>query len=311
MRKRIFSLVFCILLLLSTALSAFAAETGSITVWFRHGSKPVAGASFELYKAAEWNGSGHSLAAPFADYSVKLSDDPASEDWKTVAFTLSAYAARDGISPLVAGETDETGIVRFDGLSDGLYLLVGDFVESGDMRLFPQPMLVSVPFVQEDSASDYDVMTEPKYDAQKITDETVTRRALKIWKDGGNESKRPAKITVQMLCDGEIYDEQELTTANNWRYTWENLDADHNWQLTEKEVPEDYTVQITRQDITFTVTNTNDNPPPPDEPNEPNEPTLPQTGLLWWPVPVLAGIGVATLFFGIYLLLRKKEEPHE
>ena len=69
-------------------------------------------------------------------------------------------------------------------------------------------------------------------------------------------------------------------------------------------MPEDYTVAVTQQEITFTVTNTNDNPPPP----PPDEPKLPQTGLLWWPVPVLAGIGAVALFFGIFLLLRKKED---
>ena len=109
---------------------------------------------------------------------------------------------------------------------------------------------------------------------------------------------------MQLLCDGKIYDEQALNTANNWSYTWEGLDAAHDWKLIEKTVPDDYTVAVTQQGITFTVTNTNDNPPPP----PPDEPTLPQTGMLWWPVPVLGGIGVVTLFFGIFLLLRKKDE---
>lgn len=306
MRKHILPILFCILLLLSAAMPVFAAETGSITVLFQHKEQPVVGAGFEIYKAAEWNGSGYALTGSFSDYPVKMTDDPNSEDWKTIASTLSAYAARDKIVPLASGTTDEKGELRFEGLSDGLYLLVGSSVELSNQRLFPQPMLVSVPYTTANGEKDYEVVTEPKYEARNTTEATLTRRALKIWKDDGNEDKRPQDVTVQLLSDGKIYDEQVLNAANNWSYTWEGLDATHDWKLTEKEVPEDYTVQITQQEITFTVTNTNDNPPPP-PPSTPGKPTLPQTGLLWWPVPVLAGAGAVALFFGIFLLLRKKD----
>lgn len=297
--KRILPLLFCILLLLFSVLPVMAAETGSVTILFRHENKPVAGCAFEIYKAAEWNGGGYSLVAPFSDYSVKLSDDPTSEEWKTLASTLAAYAARDPLSPLASGQTDAAGELRFENLSDGLYLLIGRTATLEDVLLFPQPMLVSVPYAGTDGTKDYEVLTEPKYESQTITAETVSRRVLKVWKDEGNESDRPAQITVQLLCDGKVYDEQTLNEANNWQYTWENLNAEHTWQLTEKTVPEDYTVQITRQDMTFIVKNTNGNPPPPPPPD------LPQTGLLWWPVPILAGIGAVSLFFGIFLLLKK------
>lgn len=303
MKKRILPLIFCILLLLTVAMPVFAAETGSITVLFQHENQPVTGAAFEIYKAAEWNGNGYALVAPFSDYSVKMADEPNSEEWKAIASTLAAYAARDEIKPLASGKTDEDGKLCFEGLSDGLYLLVGNSVESGEQQLFPQPMLVSVPYTTATGEKDYEVVTEPKYEAHKIAKDTITRRALKIWKDEGNEDKRPQDVTVQLLCDGRIYEEQVLNASNNWSYTWEGLDAAHDWQLTEKEVPDNYTVTVTQQEITFTVTNTNDNPPPP----PPDEPTLPQTGMLWWPVPVLAGTGAVALFFGIFLLLRKKD----
>lgn len=304
MKKHILPIVFCILLLLSSAVPVFAAETGSITVLFQHNNQPVIRAEFEIYKAAEWTGDGYALTGSFSGYPVKMADDPSSDEWKAIASTLASYAARDEITPLVSGETGEDGKLRFDGLADGLYLVIGSRAEQGDLLIFPQPMLVNVPFSKTDGTLDYEIVTEPKYEVRTPETQTVTRRALKIWKDEGNEEKRPQDITVQLLCDGKIYDEQVLNTANNWSYTWEGLEASHDWQLTEKTVPEDYTVAVTQQEITFTVTNTNDNPPPP----PPDEPKLPQTGLLWWPVPVLAGIGAVALFFGIFLLLRKKED---
>lgn len=305
--KRFLSVLFCAFVIASFAFPVSAAETGSVTVEFRHGNEPVTGASFEIYKAAEWNGSKYSLTAPFNGYSVNLSDNPTSEEWKAAASTLSAYAARDNIQPLMVGATDISGRLKFENLSEGLYLLLGTPTQIGDLLFLPQPMLVSVPYETADGVKDYDVVTEPKYETEKITDEKIIRRALKIWNDKGNENERPQEITVQLLCDGKIYDEQVLNANNNWNYTWENLDPAHNWQLTEKEVLKDYTVRITQEGITFTVTNTNDNPPPPSS----SEPKLPQTGLLWWPVPILASIGAVTLFIGIFLLFRKKGEPHE
>ncbi len=303
MKKRILPIVFCILFFALASLPVFAAETGSITVLFEHKGLPVAEASFRIYKAAEWNGSAYKLTGAFSDYPVKTTEDPNSDEWKAIASTLSAYAARDEIAPLAAGSTDENGELRFEGLSDGLYLLVGSSVESGDARLFPQPMLVNMPYTTASGEKDYEVVTEPKYESRKLTEKTLTRSALKIWKDKGNEADRPREVTVQLLCDGKIYDEQKLNAANGWSYTWENLDAVYDWQLIEKQVPEDYTVQVTRQKSVFTLTNTNDNPPPP----SPDEPKLPQTGMLWWPVPVLALAGAVSLFFGILLLLRGKD----
>ncbi len=306
MKKRVLSLLFCILILLTAALPAFAAESGSVTVMFYHDGKPVADASFQIYKAAEWTGSGYSLLEPFSKYSVRLADESSSEEWKAIASTLASYAARDGIQPLASGVTDADGKALFEGLSDGLYLVTGAAAELDDLTLLPRPMLVTVPYTSSNGVKEYDVTTEPKYEVQKETDDTIVRRALKIWKDDGNEASRPKDVTVQLLCDGKVFDEQVLSASNNWAYTWEGLDAAHDWQLTEKDVPEGYKVEITRQDVTFTVTNTNDNPPPPPT-DTPNEPTLPQTGLLWWPVPLLGGTGALLLFLGIFLLLRKKD----
>ena len=86
--------------------------------------------------------------------------------------------------------------------------------------------------------------------------------------------------------------------------------------MAESAVP-GYTVAITEEGVTFRVENTYrpeepDNPDIPDEPpplgpgDQPNEPTLPQTGALWWPVPLLAAAGLLLLTVG--LLLRRRED---
>ena len=49
------------------------------------------------------------------------------------------------------------------------------------------------------------------------------------------------------------------------------------------------------------------NPSTPSNPSRPGQPTLPQTGLLWWPVPVLICAGLLLLLLG---LLRRKGASH-
>ncbi len=80
------------------------------------------------------------------------------------------------------------------------------------------------------------------------------------------------------------------------------------WRVVEL-TPEGYTVSITQEAGTFLVTNTPKQPPetPPVTPpvNPPGQKTLPQTGALWWPVPILAAAGLLLIAAGA-----EKNERH-
>ena len=60
--------------------------------------------------------------------------------------------------------------------------------------------------------------------------------------------------------------------------------------------------EIRREGNTFILTNTCS------KPDEPDTPPLPDTGLLWWPVPVLTALGLLCLVVG---LLRRRGGRHE
>lgn len=60
----------------------------------------------------------------------------------------------------------------------------------------------------------------------------------KVWVDDG--IGRPDSVTVQLLRDGKVRDEVELSQSNNWVYTWDRLDDDYNWSVLEAEVPDGY-----------------------------------------------------------------------
>ena len=113
---------------------------------------------------------------------------------------------------------------------------------------------------------------------------------------------------MQLLRNGKVYDTVILTAKNNWRYTWRDLDCSCQWTVVEKAV-EDYTVSVTREGITFVVTNSYDKvipdtpapERPPDKPEKPSnsKPGLPQTGQLWWPVPLLVAAGLLFIIIGL------------
>ena len=125
---------------------------------------------------------------------------------------------------------------------------------------------------------------------------TLTRRVQKRWDDPGYSSKRPGSITVELLRNGQVYDTVTLTAAGNWQYTWENLPSkDSQWTVREI-VPQGYKGTLWQEGDTFILQNSYMGM------------KLPQTGQLWWPVPVMALGGLALLALGLGL---KKRQRHE
>lgn len=121
--------------------------------------------------------------------------------------------------------------------------------------------------------------------------EYLRRSVVKVWNDRGYEDERPACITVCLLKNGELVDTRTLDESCHWQTVWENLPArDENgneiiWTVQETEVP-GYHAGYAEMGEHVIITNSIAGP------------TLPQTGLMWWPVPVLAALGLMMLVLG-------------
>ena len=279
--------------------TVLAASQGSIHVHFYHENEAISDAVFSAYRVADFTEDGEYVPTEaFSSYAISWKDldlETASE----LGSTLSAYVSRDNIAADAQGKTDENGDVYLKDLPAGIYLVIGDAVtvvnsSVEDTIYFPQPAVVHVPDWDENGMhiSD-DVTIEPKSDFTKV-DKSIERKALKIWKNDSSEN-RPSEITVQLLKNGEIYDEQTLTAEDNWRYTWSNLDPECRWEMIEKDVPDGYTATVSQQGVTFTLTNTYGDP---SSQNTTPDKNLPNTGVLWWPVPVLLGLGAVLCIVG-------------
>ena len=274
-----------------------------LTVYFGKDGNGFPNVEFQVYRVADVSADAQfTRSGDFAEYPVAVNGLDSS-GWRTLAQTLDAYVARDNLKPLRTAETGDDGRAVFASLDTGLYLVTGDHYCQGRYTYTPQPFLVCLPMLDDESnAWVYDAVASCKYDSHYNPpdegDKTIDREVLKVWEDDGNENKRPDEIVVQLLRDGEVYDTVTLSANNNWRYTWTGLDDNYTWRVVEYQTPDGYTVTVHREGITFVMTNTYDTPPdsPPGAP--PDESGLPQTGVLWWPVPLLACGGLLLFFIG-------------
>ena len=302
--KRILLTFACLLAVCIPALAS--GQTGSITLHFNTDGEPVSGASFRVYRLAELQGDGFAVTPQYAGYSVT---PPSTEqEWQTLYVTYAGYTRRDRLASSAQGVTDENGTVTFSELSAGLYLVLGDRIEADGASVLSSECILRLPD-RRGTEENYDVEVEMKSEKKPPAGtETVVRRALKIWDDKGYESQRPSEITVQLLRDGEIYDTVALNEKNNWLYVWDALDAAYQWEVVEKACP-GYTVKVGKTGQTFTLTNTRvPSETPPKKPDSPaSKPRLPQTGQLWWPVPLLAFAGAVLLILGV----RRRRKSHE
>lgn len=292
--RRILALLLMFVCLLSimpvpyiSASSNTAPTTGSITLRYSKNDTLIPQAEFKIYKVATVDGYGNLTATSrFSRYAQSVLthsriDEYDSNEWADIAYTLSGYVARDAVAYTSRGKTGDTGVLAFNNLSLGVYLISGSTVTIGTKTYTSYPMMVVLPSVNAaGNGLLYNIELAPKCEVRDIpsTEPTtsgttgnttgttaptttppggpskVSRKVEKVWDDKGFESVRPNEIEVQLLCDGKVHDTQKLNKDNNWRYTWNNLATGHEWTVVEKELS-NYTVKVEKQGITFVVTN--------------------------------------------------------
>lgn len=350
------SLIVFLLLCFCMVLTVFGQETGegqggvTLKLQYVKDGKVISGAAFRMYHAADFSDSVYTPTEAFGAYQVDWNPGT-SEDWKALAETLSGYVRRDQLTPMSEGTVDETGtlLLTSDIQSPALYLVLGDACKLDGKTYTPEPFLILLPPEMEEGDEVVDVAPKststggdtpenpdnpdnPDNPGDGGEDHYISRKVLKVWKDGSGTAVHPESIEVQLLRNGTIYDTVTLNAENGWTHTWSGLQEGASWEIVEAVVPAGYTVSLRREGVTVVLTNTRDNPgddnppggdnPPEsdtpehpmvpgdggDTPETPQDSKLPQTGLLWWPVPVLAGAGLVLFGLGWYKSRRRDGE---
>lgn len=313
---RLSAALLCLLLVVSllstTALAYGRIDTGketSLTISYKDD-----GVTFQLYQVATVSDTAHfTLTGKFADYPW-LQTMVDTGDWDVLIPNLNAIVDRDNVQPLQKGAT-KNGVLTFSGLDTGLYLVLGQSYWRGT----PEPFLVSLPDLDDADQWQYHVTVYPKTDEWPPNEQKTSITVKKTWLDDGHNDQRPQSITAALYMDGKLYDTVTLPHNNKWQYTWANLPTGHSWTVAELNVPKGYQDGYSRDGNTLYIVNTyEETPETPGTPDIPTNPTrpgggsnvLPQTGLLWWPIPLLT-IGGILLFLIGWIKCKKYGESHE
>lgn len=302
----------------------------TFTLFHKVDDQAVEDVEYSIYRVGDLTESGKAeFSKDYKEYGLKLNMSNNSAI-KSTADALQGYILRDKIKPLDSALTDANGVAVFPtngSFKTGLYLICGKSYKTADGKIYNiQPILTTLPVTDADGTLCYDVKVESKHE---FLQDTSKLSVLKVWKDKTTHY-RPNEIQVQLIntVTGEVYDTVKLSKSNNWRHSWSNLPAGYTWTVVEKDVPEHYTLSVKRDGFTIELTNSSnkDYTPPVDTddetsedkpedkpaPKPPGSPQtggsssskLPQTGTLWWPVPILMVLGVGMILVGV--LLKKK-----
>lgn len=253
--------------------------------------EPIVGAEVNLYKVADVYGFGEFVPTEaFASYPLQWNQLDTNQ-WRQLAQTLAGYIAKEQISPVDTGITDQEGCAAFpnqaEKLTTALYLVLSEPYTYENMVYTIQPTLICMPNRDSEEVWHYEEELYLKYEK---TDEITELEVRKIWV-GDETENHPNEIEVELYQGNELYESIVLNEENNWQYAWDSLKASYDWKIVENDVPDNYQVLVERDGASFLITNTYTS-------DVPEEPTLPQTGILWWPVSLLAVGGIVLFLIG-------------
>lgn len=275
--KRILYFVFLTLLCCFLPMTLFAdSDFMNLVV-----NCPVSNMQVSLYRVADEN---YNLVDSFSHYSIDLK-----QDVQGAANALENRILMDGIEADASGFSDSLGNASFSGLESGIYLVVGKEVYQDGVFYMPQVSLVSL---------SGDLNVDLKYET---SDKPSRIHVLKVWKRDSKKS-RPKSIEVCLLrSDGIVVDKVKLNSDNQWSTTWNHLSTLYTYRVMETSVPSGYKESCTREKDTIVLTNTGNIT---DKVKKKDE-VLPNSGQMWWPVPVLLFVGLVLFGLGRHL---KNEE---
>lgn len=244
-------------------------------------SCPVSNMQVSLYRVADEN---YNLVDSFSQYSIDLK-----QDVQGAANALENRILMDGIEADASVTSDSLSTANFTGLTTGIYLVVGKEVFQDGVFYMPQVSLVSL---------SGDLSVDLKYETS-VKPSRI--HVLKVWKRDSKKS-RPKSIEVCLLrSDGIVVDRVVLNSDNQWSTTWNNLSTLYTYRVMETSVPSGYKESCTREKDTIVLTNTGSDKYRVEKKDE----VLPNSGQLWWPVPVLLFVGLVLFGLGRHL---KNEE---
>ena len=287
-------------------------ESSSITLHLDYGG-PIAGAKFKLYQVATMSKDlTFTMKSPFSS----VVTDPskfldAEKEWlEKTADELRKIAESSKLTPDGTETTDVNGNVTFlkvgeKPLTPGIYLAFGYPQKIGNYIYSFKTSIITVPYLK-DGMWEYHQSADIKRERTPVEDETYIMFE-KIWEKDDNSTLRPTSIDLLVLLDGKQMERITLNASNGWK-TSRFYSGTGKWSVQEVTVPNGYlpTYNVKAQDNTCDVTVVNSyqytTPTP-----VPTKGNIPQTGMIWWPVILMAVAGAALFALGLVIYARGRK----
>lgn len=296
----LFALLAAALLLPAGASAAGIIDLGhahSLTVTAVYSDMPISGLRLDAYLIANVDQYGElSVIDRYEDYEEEL-DIRGKNDaaWQNMAQILAREILLDpDLKPSRSAVTNSDGVAVFTDIPMGLYLVPGSTIRKNGYVYSTSPFFVMLP--EQDLSSNtwsYHVVANAKPGQEPVR---ADFEVIKVWKDSCHKDQRPESITISLICDGVEKDTITLPYEGAWSYTWKNLDTNHQWTVEEEEETGYKKPDVQQEGYRFIVTNTCNKST---TSTGSGKPTLPQTGQLWWPVPVLIAAGLLFVVIGL------------
>ena len=261
---------------LTVSASADLTKKGSIEITIKEGTTMVEDAQLTIYHIADAinlkNNLAFSLRDELSGCEVNLSD---LTNTNLVGEILGCDL--ENASKYV-GSTDSNGVVKFNDLTLGLYLVKQTNEVKGYSSI--DSFLVAMP-KEENFVWIYDVKAKPKTDVYRVVDLVIEKK----WNSHSNII--PNEVYIELYNDEELIETITLSEDNDWTYTFEKMRLSDKYSVKEINIPKGYTPSYKVNDYHFTVTNTD---------------TLAQTGQIFYPIVMFSVLGLLLIVVGTVLI---------
>ena len=328
MKKRIIAIViniFCVFKLGSIALAAWTQPDGggSITAVFEHGisdeTRQLCKVDIRLYRVADLlyvdGGYAYAPVAAIADISgldLDIGDDAGKH--RTQAGLLQSYLMQDGFLLPYQSISRSSDVyvyeeLVFDGLDEGLYLLVnmpanddgigneGGYASDGETSgssIALVPALIPLPYIADTGAQEFHIMAWPKTSPPALVPQAPPSPPpnlpnLPLDNSPQNETATVEIEAYQKMPQNGVYDDNGMQLSDFFQdENGREREFEHEHER-EREHEFDLELDDEMRLPGFFIPFFD----------------IPRTGLLIWPIPILCTIGL--LFIGIgYYNMRKR-----
>lgn len=262
-------------------------KTGTVSITLKENleQNPIVGAEITIVEIAEATTENNNLAFIYHKNITDCKADLSNLKNENLVNEISKCITNIEL-PSQTKLTDQTGVVVFDELRLGLYLVKQTNKVEGYSNI--DEFLVMIPKVENNSWI-YNIEAKPKTDITRIMDLTVE----KVWNDSSKLENHPQNVTIELYKGNKLIDTIDLNEDNNWTYTWKDIEKSDEYSIKEINIPAGYTANYRQEENKFIVTNTK---------------TLVQTGTNILTIELLATLGLLFLLIGIICEKRKKYE---